>query len=160
MYIMTGIRPKRPNHPNFTESLWALTQRCWGKEAQDRPEMWEVIEVLKGPSAFILHLPTNAPLTNHLRTSAIKTLPTPVGGSPTTTVGPPTTKVPSMTNADEGRKATRCNVENRQPRPTPTPKQPPSSGSMFPNCSYSLTRNRPTSRQPRACERFRNSGCD
>ena len=50
MYIMTGTRPERPNHPNFTESLWTLTRRCWCKEPQDRPKMWEVIEVLKDPS--------------------------------------------------------------------------------------------------------------
>ena len=50
MYIMTGIRPERPNHPDCTEPLWTLTQRCWSKEPQDRPEMWEVIEVLEDSS--------------------------------------------------------------------------------------------------------------
>ena len=40
-------RPNRPNHSNFTELLWALTQRCWSHEPQDRPNIKEVIEVLK-----------------------------------------------------------------------------------------------------------------
>ena len=56
MYIMTGVRPERPNHPNFTELLWTITRRCWSKEAQDRPEMREVIDALKDSSAFTLLL--------------------------------------------------------------------------------------------------------
>ena len=52
MLVMTGQRPGRPNHPKFTVPLWALTQRCWVGVPQDRPEMEEVIKVLKGLSVF------------------------------------------------------------------------------------------------------------
>ena len=50
--VLSGGRTKRPDHPDFTESLWELTQRCWGQNAQDRPNILEVIEVLKELSAF------------------------------------------------------------------------------------------------------------
>ena len=45
--IRRGKRPSRPNHPDFTESLWVLTQRCWSHKPRDRPKIEEVIEVLK-----------------------------------------------------------------------------------------------------------------
>ena len=51
-HIMNGNRPGRSDHPDFTESLWTLTQRCWSQEPQDRPDIQEVIEVLKELSAF------------------------------------------------------------------------------------------------------------
>ena len=43
----SGERPGRPNHSDFTESLWVLTQRCWSHEPQDRPNIKEVVGVLK-----------------------------------------------------------------------------------------------------------------
>ena len=46
--IMSGKRPCRPNHPNFTDELWVLTQRCWDQDPQLRPEASEVLEVLGG----------------------------------------------------------------------------------------------------------------
>ena len=54
--IMDGERPMRPNHPDLTESLWTLTQKCWADEARDRPKMWEVIKVLKELLALIPRL--------------------------------------------------------------------------------------------------------
>ena len=45
--IESGKRPSRPNHSDFTGSLWVLTRRCWSHEPQDRPNIKEVIEVLK-----------------------------------------------------------------------------------------------------------------
>ena len=54
--IMNGKRPNWPNHPDFTEKLWTLLQQCWEQEAKHRPQTQEVMEVLNGPSAFILHL--------------------------------------------------------------------------------------------------------
>jgi len=54
--IMDGERPVRLNHPDFADSLWELTQKCWAKEVKDRPEMREVIKVLKELSAVILRL--------------------------------------------------------------------------------------------------------
>jgi len=73
MSIMGGIRPERPNHPGFTESLWALTQRCWSKEAQDRPEIWEAIEALKDPLVSCFIYTVNASLTHRLRSTSIGT---------------------------------------------------------------------------------------
>ena len=35
--IIGGERPPRPTHPAFTDSFWALTQRCWDQEAHRRP---------------------------------------------------------------------------------------------------------------------------
>ena len=46
--IVNGERPRRPNHSSFTETLWALTQRCWSQEPHDRPNILEVTGVLKG----------------------------------------------------------------------------------------------------------------
>ena len=70
--ILNGERPRRPNHPNFTESLWELTQSCWSEEPRDRPGIREVIEVLKELSVFdsssesrisLSHVVTEAPTT-------------------------------------------------------------------------------------------------
>ena len=55
-YIMDGKRPIRPAHPDFTGSLWTLTQKCWAKEARDRPKMCEVIKMLKELLAVILYI--------------------------------------------------------------------------------------------------------
>lgn len=49
MQITQGERPRRPNHPKFTDPLWELTKKCWTGAAQDRPEMEEVLKEL---SAF------------------------------------------------------------------------------------------------------------
>ena len=50
--ITDGERPRRPNHPSLTDSLWILTQRCWKEGAQDRPEMGEMIKELKKLSVY------------------------------------------------------------------------------------------------------------
>ena len=44
--IMDGERPKRPNCANITELLWSLIQRCWDKDARNRPDMRKVITEL------------------------------------------------------------------------------------------------------------------
>ena len=54
MLIMTGKRPGRPNHLEFTNPLWMLTQRCWAGVPQDRPKMEEVIKVLEELSVFFI----------------------------------------------------------------------------------------------------------
>ena len=54
--IAKGGRPKRPNHPDLTKSLWRLTERCWDEVTRCRPEMGEVVEVLEELSAFNLRL--------------------------------------------------------------------------------------------------------
>ena len=45
--IRSGERPRRPNHSDFTELLWVLTQRCWSHKPRNRPNIKEVIKVLK-----------------------------------------------------------------------------------------------------------------
>jgi hypothetical protein len=45
--IMGGKRPDRPNHTSFTDSLWELTQQCWKVAPSDRPNVEQVVEVLK-----------------------------------------------------------------------------------------------------------------
>ena len=48
--ILQGERPSRPTHPSFTEDLWTLTQHCWDQDPHSRPEVSEVVEVLRGSS--------------------------------------------------------------------------------------------------------------
>ena len=47
--IVQGKRPERPTHPNFTEKLWSLTQRCWNGNHNVRPRISEVMEILVTP---------------------------------------------------------------------------------------------------------------
>jgi len=44
---MCGKRPPRPSHPNLTDALWELAERCWTATVRDRPEMEEVVKALK-----------------------------------------------------------------------------------------------------------------
>jgi len=46
--IMDGKRPPRPTHQAFTDQLWQLTQRCWDQNPHSRPEVSEVLKVLRG----------------------------------------------------------------------------------------------------------------
>ena len=46
--IMSGERPPRPAHPQFTSQLWILMQRCWNHDPFLRPEVSEVFKVLTG----------------------------------------------------------------------------------------------------------------
>jgi len=50
--IVGGERPPRPTHPTFTNGSWILTQRCWNQEAHLRPQVSEVLQVLR--SLYIL----------------------------------------------------------------------------------------------------------
>lgn len=45
-----GKRPSRPTHPTFTGGLWGLTQRCWDQDPRRRPEIPEVLGVLRSLS--------------------------------------------------------------------------------------------------------------
>ncbi len=54
--IMDDKRPERPDHVDFTEPLWTLTQGCWNKEARTRPKIRVVRRVLKELSASVLQL--------------------------------------------------------------------------------------------------------
>jgi serine/threonine protein kinase len=48
MFLMAqGERPPRPMHPEVTDSLWELVQRCWDHEPHSRPEVPEVLQVLR-----------------------------------------------------------------------------------------------------------------
>jgi len=49
--VLTGKRPERPMHPNLTDELWNLTERCWNHDPERRPEISEVVLHLKTPSA-------------------------------------------------------------------------------------------------------------
>ena len=46
--IMSGTRPSRPTHSDFTDELWTLMQRCWNQDPHLRPEVTEVLKVLSG----------------------------------------------------------------------------------------------------------------
>ena len=90
--ISNGERPRRPDHSDFTESLWELTQRCWSKEPRDRPGIREVIEVLKELSVFDSSSERRISHTRSHRSAdyVTKTLPTPPGELPTVPKGPST----------------------------------------------------------------------
>ena len=49
--IMRGDRPPRPPHPDCTQKLWELMQRCWSQEISSRPNMPNVLQVLESVSA-------------------------------------------------------------------------------------------------------------
>ena len=53
--IKNGFRPKRPAYSSLGGPLWNLTQRCWSQRPQDRPDIWEAIEVLEKLSVFVFH---------------------------------------------------------------------------------------------------------
>lgn len=59
---MKGVRPSRPGHPHFTDQLWVLMQRCWDQNPHSRPEVSEVLKVLRGSWVFsrstTIHPPT------------------------------------------------------------------------------------------------------
>ena len=48
--IVEGKRPQQPTHPTFTEDLWALVRRCWDQDPRLRPEVPEVLNVLRSLS--------------------------------------------------------------------------------------------------------------
>ena len=45
--VVQGRRPPRPTHPTFTEDLWTLVQRCWDPDPHLRPNVSEVLNVLR-----------------------------------------------------------------------------------------------------------------
>ena len=52
--ILQGERPSRPPHHDLTDNLWEVMQHCWSQEAGSRPDMQEVLRVLRSPSAALL----------------------------------------------------------------------------------------------------------
>jgi serine/threonine protein kinase len=44
-----GERPPRPTHPNLTERLWSLMQRCWAHDPRLRPGISEVLRIIHTP---------------------------------------------------------------------------------------------------------------
>ena len=46
--IISGKRPPRPAHPTFTDGLWTLAQRCWDQKPHLRPQVLEVLQILRG----------------------------------------------------------------------------------------------------------------
>jgi len=45
--IMDGKRPRRPANLIFGDRLWALAQRCWSQDPRLRPDILEVLQVLR-----------------------------------------------------------------------------------------------------------------
>ena len=46
--IKDGARPPRPSHPDLTDDLWELTERCWDADPRRRPEISAVLKTLRG----------------------------------------------------------------------------------------------------------------
>ena len=49
--ILQGERPSRPPHRDLTDNLWEVMQHCWNQEPSERPDMSEVLRVLRSPLA-------------------------------------------------------------------------------------------------------------
>jgi len=47
--VMRGERPPRPNHPDLTDALWGLMQRCWAQGPHLRPKMAQVLQAFNSP---------------------------------------------------------------------------------------------------------------
>ena len=54
--ITEGGRPPRPLHRALTDELWGLMERCWHQEPHSRPEMSEVLRMLRSSSVFLSSL--------------------------------------------------------------------------------------------------------
>ena len=50
-----GERPERPTHTELTDKLWALMGQCWDEDYEGRPEISEVLGVLRDQSVFPLY---------------------------------------------------------------------------------------------------------
>ena len=47
--VLSGNRPERPTHPNLTDDIWNLTEQCWDRDPQRRPDISEIISRLQVP---------------------------------------------------------------------------------------------------------------
>ena len=47
MAIIAGERPPRPTHRQFTSRLWILMQGCWDQDPRLRPQVLEVLRMLR-----------------------------------------------------------------------------------------------------------------
>ena len=47
MAIIGGKRPPRPTHRQFTHQLWTLMQLCWDQDPRSRPQIFEVLRILR-----------------------------------------------------------------------------------------------------------------
>ena len=54
--IMKGKRPRRPPHPDLTDGVWRLMERCWDQEPRSRPQMSDVLQVLRNLSVSLSSL--------------------------------------------------------------------------------------------------------
>ena len=45
--ILSGNRPSRPTHPDVTNDLWRIVERCWDQDPQRRPDVSDVILCLR-----------------------------------------------------------------------------------------------------------------
>ncbi|KAF9792033.1 hypothetical protein BJ322DRAFT_1026733 [Thelephora terrestris] len=46
-------RPERPTHVDLTAKLWALVERCWDDDKENRPKMAEVLRILRDWSVLL-----------------------------------------------------------------------------------------------------------
>ena len=59
--IKGGARPPRPTHPDLTDELWALTERCWDADPRKRPRISAVLKNLRGLLVPFLFPPSSVP---------------------------------------------------------------------------------------------------
>ncbi len=45
--VVDGQRPERPSDPMMSDSVWALVQACWSRQASERPTASSVVSALE-----------------------------------------------------------------------------------------------------------------
>ena len=45
--IAADERPPRPTHPQLSDPLWEMIQKCWRREPSERPTIQEVVAFLE-----------------------------------------------------------------------------------------------------------------
>ena len=53
--IIEGERPKKPEEPallGFSGELWAIVERCWKENRDERPTVEEILSCLNDATAF------------------------------------------------------------------------------------------------------------
>lgn len=45
--LATGDRPPRPSHPELSDKLWEMIERCWDNDPLSRPPIKTVVDILE-----------------------------------------------------------------------------------------------------------------